>query len=149
MPIEIRILQIEDAYILDRVATDVFDDPLLPRAVQEFLGSPDHHLAVAIDEGQVVGFASAVQYVHPDKPRPELWVNEVGVSSSHQRQGVGKALMHALLEVARDAGCSEAWVLTERNNQPAMSLYRSVGGEEEPEETVMFSFKLETNTSED
>jgi aminoglycoside 6'-N-acetyltransferase I len=145
MPIEIRILHTKDASILDHVAPDVFDDPIVPQAVQRFLDSPDHHLAVAIDEGMVVGFASAVQYVHPDKPRPELWVNEVGVSPAHQNRGLGKALMQALLEVARDAGCSEAWVLTERNNQPAMRLYKAVGGEEEQEEIVMFSFKLVPN----
>ncbi len=142
MPIEIRILQPEDAHLLDHIAPDVFDDPIQPQAVQEFLGSADHHLAVAIDAGQVVGFASAVQYVHPDKPRPELWVNEVGVSPSHQRRGVGRALMQALLELARKAGCTEAWVLTERDNLPAMRLYQSLGGEEEQEKTVMFSFKL-------
>jgi aminoglycoside 6'-N-acetyltransferase I len=125
------------------VAPGVFDDPILPQALQSFLASPHHHLAVAIDQDMVVGFASAVQYVHPDKPRPELWVNEVGVSPSHQNRGVGKTLMHALLEVAWEAGCSEAWVLTERNNQPAMKLYKAVGGQEEQQETVMFSFKLE------
>jgi aminoglycoside 6'-N-acetyltransferase I len=145
MPIEIRILQPEDASVLHHVAPGVFDDPIVPQAVQNFLASPSHHLAVAIDDGVVVGFASAVQYVHPDKHRPELWVNEVGVSPSHQNRGVGKALMKALLEVGRDAGCSEAWVLTERNNQPAMKLYKAVGGEEEKQEIVMFSFTLEAD----
>lgn len=58
MSIEIRILQYEDASILNHVASDVFDDPIVPRAVEEFLGSPHHHLAVAIEEGMVVGFAS-------------------------------------------------------------------------------------------
>jgi ribosomal protein S18 acetylase RimI-like enzyme len=143
MSIEIQILQSGDAAILDRVAPGVFDDPIHPRALQEFLSSPLHHLVIASDEGLVVGFASAVQYVHPDKSRPELWVNEVGVSPSHQKRGVGKAIMHALLELAREAGCAEAWVLTERNNQPAMKLYQSVGGEEENMEIVMFSFKLQ------
>jgi ribosomal protein S18 acetylase RimI-like enzyme len=88
----------------------------------------------------VAGFASVVHYVHPDKPQPELWVNEVGVSPAHQNRGVGKALMHALLKAAGDTGCAQAWVLTERNNQPARRLYKAVGGEE----IVMFSFKLRT-----
>jgi aminoglycoside 6'-N-acetyltransferase I len=145
MPIEIRILHTKDASILDHVAPDVFDDPIVPQALQEFLDSPRHHLVVATDEGMVVGFASAVQYVHPDKPRPELWVNEVGVSPAYQNRGVGKALMQALLEAARSAGCSEAWVLTERSNKPAIRLYKVVGGEEEKEEIVMFSFKLAPN----
>jgi ribosomal protein S18 acetylase RimI-like enzyme len=143
MPFEIRILQQEDAAVLDHVADDVFDDPILPPRVQDFLGSPHHHLAVAIDAGTVVGFASAVQYFHPDKAKPELWVNEVGVAPSHQNRGIGKAIMHALLEFAREAGCSEAWVLTERNNQAAMRLYQSAGGEEEQVELVMFTFRLD------
>ncbi len=146
MPVEIRILQPEDASLLDHVAADVFDDPVLPRAAQEFLNAPDHHLVVAVEDGVVVGFASAIQYVHPDKPRPELWVNEVGVSPSHRKRGVGKAILQALLGVAREAGCAEAWVLTERNNQPALRLYQSLGGEEEQEEIVMFSFNLGTDS---
>jgi aminoglycoside 6'-N-acetyltransferase I len=146
MAIEIRILEQGDASLLDRVASDVFDDPIVPQAAKEFLASPHHHLAVAIDDGIVVGFASAVQYLHPDKPRPELWINEVGVAPTHHRRGVGKVLMRALFEVAKTAGCSEAWVLTERKNQPAMKLYTSVGGDEEQEDIVMFTFKMETGT---
>ncbi len=57
--------------------------------------------------------------------------------------------MQALLDLARKAGCAEAWVLTERNNLPAMRLYQSVGGEEERQDTVMFSFKVGTSTNKD
>ena len=142
MPIEIRILQPGDEKFLEHVAPDVFDDPVVPQGVQEFLSSPHHHLVVAIDDGRIIGFASAVQYFHPDKPGPELWVNEVGVAPSHQKRGIGKAIVQAVLEVARNAGCSEAWVLTERNNQPARRLYKAAGSQEEQEEIVMFIFKL-------
>ena len=91
----------------------------------------------------MIGFASGVHYIHPDKPQPEFWINEVGVSPAYRQRGVGKALMRALLQVARHLGCREAWVLTERDNQPAMQLYTSVGGEEGSEQTVMFTFRLE------
>lgn len=142
MAIEIRILRSGDETILSNVADDVFDDPIVPQAAQEFLGDPRYHLAVAMDEGTVIGFASGVHYVHPDKPHPEFWVNEVGVAATHQNRGLGKALMHALLEVARELGCKEAWVLTERPNGPAMRLYQSIGGEEAEDEIVMFTFHL-------
>jgi len=143
MSIEIRMVGPQDAAILNHVAPEVFDDPIVPQGVQEFLSSPHHHLAIAVENGIVIGFASAVQYFHPDKPRPELWINEVGVAPSHQNRGVGKAIMHALLEVARKADCVEAWVLTERNNQPAKGLYKAAGGQEEQDDIVMFSFKLD------
>ena len=139
---EVKILGIADRAVLDHVAPDVFDDHADPRLVTEFLGDSRHHLAVAIDGGLVVGFASGVHYVHPDKPA-ELWINEVGVAPSHQGRGIGKAVVSTLLQHGKRLGCSEAWVLTERSNQAARRLYASTGGEEAPEDPVMFTFSLD------
>ena len=47
-----------------KVAPGVFDNAIDPRWTAEFLSDPQHHFAVAIDEGRVVGTASAVHYVH-------------------------------------------------------------------------------------
>ena len=140
--IEIKLLGRTDLSILHNVAEDVFDDPIVESSTEEFLNDPRHQLVVALDDGLVVGFVSAVIYVHPDKPAPELWINEIGVAPTHQRQGIGKALMQAILEEAKQAGCTEAWVLTERDNLPAMAMYKSTGGEETPPDSVMFTFKL-------
>ncbi|PSB55575.1 GNAT family N-acetyltransferase [Chamaesiphon polymorphus] len=141
MTISIEILDRDDLDILKNIDPDVFDDPIdLPRAI-EFLADPRHHLVVAIDNDLVIGFISAVHYVHPDKPVPELWINEVGVAATHQRQGIGKRLMNAVLEIGRDLGCEVAWVLTDRDNTAAMSLYASVGNSAATDH-VMFSFDL-------
>ena len=114
----IEILGPEDAATLSDVAEQVFDHPLRQELVAEFLADPRHHLAVAVEAERVVGFASAVHYVHPDKP-PELWINEVGVAPAFQRKGLGRKLLSALFEVGGELGCEEAWVLTERTNHAA------------------------------
>ncbi|HNJ43336.1 MAG TPA: GNAT family N-acetyltransferase [Acidobacteriota bacterium] len=148
MSIEIKILQPDEENLLNSVAPDIFDDPLDVERTREFLKDPRHHLVVAIDQAQVVGFISAVHYVHPDKPNPELWINEVGVAPTHHGQGIGKALMKSLLNLARELNCSEAWVLTERTNLAAMKLYASAGGQEAPIDTVMFNFFLSDTSKE-
>ena len=140
--IEIKMLGPTDTHLLDRVADDVFDDPIVKSPAQEFLSDPRHRLVVALDEDVVIGFVSAVIYLHPDKPAPELWINEIGVAPTHQRQGIGKRLLQAILEHAKQAGCIEAWVLTERDNMPAMAMYRSIGAEETLPDPVMFTFRL-------
>jgi ribosomal protein S18 acetylase RimI-like enzyme len=145
---EIRVLEPGDDDVFGTIAQDVFDSPLDPRATSEFLRDPRHHIVVAIDTGAVVGFASAVHYVHPDKPSPELWINEVGVAPTHRGRGIGKAILHKLLDHARDLGCAEAWVLTDRTNQGAMRLYESSGGIEAATDDVMFAFPLNGNDSE-
>ena len=143
MAIIIRVLGSDDTAVLEQVAVDVFDKEVDPRWSAEFLADPRHHLAVALDDGQVVGMASAVHYVHPDKP-PELWINEVAVAPSHHRRGIGRQLLDALFARGRTLGCQEAWVLTEQNNAAARGLYGAVGGVEAPEPVVMVTFALAT-----
>ena len=147
MAIEIKVLQPEDDSVLMNVAAGVFDNPVNGKFVREFLEDPRHHIAVAIDDGIVVGFASGVHYIHPDKP-PELWINEVGLAPTHRRRGLGKRVMKALFEVGRAHNCAVAWVLTHRSNAAAMALYSSVGGVEGADQsgpsdaTVGYSFAL-------
>jgi ribosomal protein S18 acetylase RimI-like enzyme len=141
--IEIRLLRPGDDAVLSSVEPDVFDNEVQIHLAVEFLGDPRHHIVVARHEARVVGFASAVHYVHPDKP-PELWVNEVGVAPTHQGKGLARRLMQALFEAGRAAGCQQAWVLTERSNTAAIGLYRAIGGCEPDEETVMFEFNLDS-----
>jgi aminoglycoside 6'-N-acetyltransferase I len=137
-----------DGPILARVATDVFDGPIVATLTDEFLSDPRHHLAVAIAEGEVVGFASAVHYVHPDK-RAQLFVNEVGVAPAWQRRRIGSRLLEALLARGRTLGCVEAWVGTEAGNIAARALYKSAGGVEDPEPFVLFTFPLEGDENPD
>lgn len=137
---DFRILGDGDLAVLDRVANEVFDEPVDPRWWAEFLADPRHYLAVAVDAGEVVGFASAVCYVHPDKP-PQLFINEVGVAPSHRRRGAARRLLELLLDKGRGLGCSEAWVLTDEDNAAARAAYASAGGEETTG-VVMVTFPL-------
>ena len=135
----IRLLRPGDLGVLSNVAEDVFDEDVDPRWTAEFLNDPRHHLVVALLGDQVIGMASAVHYVHPDKP-PELWVNEIGVTPAYRRRGIGKQLMAALFSRGRELGCTEAWLGTEESNMAARRLYASVGGAEQP--MVYFTFDL-------
>lgn len=123
---EVSSLAAGDEAVLESVAPGVFDGPVQPARVRELMADPRHHLVVARQAGQVVGFASGVHYVHPDKP-PELWIAEVGVAEGHRRRGLGLKLVRALLDEARAVGCVEAWVLSEADNVAASALYDAAG----------------------
>lgn len=131
MNIEIRVLGAADGAVLTRLSSGVFDKPIQESLARDFLSDPRHHIVVAIYDGIVVGFVSGMHYVHPDKP---------------QGRGVGKALLSALFEVGRHAGCDAAWVLTDPANVRATRLYSSLGGR--AKEQVMFSFSLGSSNTE-
>jgi ribosomal protein S18 acetylase RimI-like enzyme len=137
-----RVLHSGDEGFLAKVAPEVFDHAVDPEVAKAFLADPRHHIAVVIEDGLVIGFASGVHYFHPDKPAPELFVNEVAVSPLYRQRGAAKAALAALLQEGRKHGCTEAWVLTHRTNQAAMRLYAVSGGLEAPSDQVLFWFDL-------
>ena len=138
---EILLLGPTDACVLDRVAPGVFDKPVRPEWCAEFLADPRHHLVVAREDGVVVGMASGVHYIHPDKA-PQLFVNEVGVAASHRGHGIGRLMLQRLVERATELGCTEAWVLTDEDNAAANRLYASAGAEVPPAPCVMYTIRI-------
>lgn len=140
--IDIELLTSGSGYRLNDVAADVFDNALRPENVEEFLEDPRHHIVVATAGDTVVGFASAVHYVHPDKA-PELWVNEVGVAEAFRRRGVASRVLTVLLDHGRQLGCVSAWVLTEDDNVAALTLYERSGGRRLVPDPVLFEFTLD------
>jgi len=135
----VKILTPGDRALLDAVAPGVFDRPVDPSLGAEFLDDPRHHLAIGVEGGTVVGIASALHYVHPDKA-PELWINEVGVAPAYRGQGLGRRLLEALLALGRELGCREAWALAEAETAGARRFYEAVGGRPSP--CTMYSFDL-------
>jgi ribosomal protein S18 acetylase RimI-like enzyme len=141
MSAEIRLLERQDAGVLDRVAPGVFDNDVDPRWTAEFFADPRHHLAVAIEEGVVVGMASGVHYVHPDKA-PQLFINEVGIAPTHQGRGLGRQLVDLLVRLAGELECTEAWVLTDRTNVVAQHLYERAGAATPPDPCIMYTIHV-------
>jgi diamine N-acetyltransferase len=87
--------------------------------------------------GEVVGFA--MWAVDPEDDSG--WIGGLVVGLEHQRQGLGRAAVTALLErLHREQGCSSAALSYSAENAPARALYRSLGfaetGEREDGELV-------------
>ena len=139
---DVRLLGPGDESLLSNAMPGAFDKAVDSEFAVEFLADPRHHISVALHEGWVVGFAAAVNDIHPDKPA-ELWVNKLAVAPVHHTTRIAGRLLDVILQAGREAGCREAWVLTDRDNAAAMRLYASAGGEDAPIDQVMFAFNLE------
>jgi ribosomal protein S18 acetylase RimI-like enzyme len=128
MAFEVRRLEPADA---ERVlaASALFDKPPREAATRRFLSEPNHHLLFAIDEdeGRALGFVSGVETTHPDKGT-ELFLYELSVAEGERRQGIGRALVDALVTLARTRGCYAMWVAVDDDNEAALATYRRAGG---------------------
>jgi ribosomal protein S18 acetylase RimI-like enzyme len=109
---------------------------------QKFLANPDNALFVATVESVIVGFLTAYRLQRFDQRKAEVLLYEVGVNEAYQRRGIGKALIAAVKQWANEVEADEVWVLTDADNEAAMALYASTGGEEAGPGTRMFTYKL-------
>lgn len=141
MQCEIHRLTHDNAPALERLADGVFDYPIEPKHLAAFLDSANHVMFVALDDDVVVGMISAVELYHPDKP-PQMYINEVGVTSSHRDNGIGRRLVSTVVDFARDKQCSVAWLATDITNRAAHRCFGAVPGLGEPQQFLLFEWEL-------
>jgi ribosomal protein S18 acetylase RimI-like enzyme len=121
-------------------AAHLFDHPVRPDAVARFLTDPTHHLLLAVEGEQTVGFVTGVETTHPDKGT-EMFLYELAVAEAHRRRGVGTQLVRALADLARRRGCYGMWVVTEPDNEAAQATYRAAGAPAtDPTTTFVWTF---------
>lgn len=118
-------------------ASHLFDAPPEPSASHRFVADDRHHLLVAYaDDGTPAGMVTGVEMTHPDKGT-EMFLYELGVDEAYQGQGIGKALVAALADLARAQGCFGMWVITDEDNVAALATYRRAGGVSEDGQVVL------------
>lgn len=114
----------------------LFDHPVRPEWARRFLETQGHHLYLAYEGGDPVGFVSGVETVHPDKGT-EMFLYELAVAEPFRRRGIGRALVRELASLARERGCYGMWVGVDTGNDVALAAYRSAGGKDDGTCTVV------------
>ncbi len=130
--VEIRHLDLEEIDDLVSAQTEIFADYIIPmRSSREFfmdftrsVGGKPRNILIALSGKDVVG------YVNPVIDGHEAWIGGVGLVPSHRRKGIGRRLMAAAEDFARDSGVEEVILEVIKGNDVAQRLYESMGYEE-------------------
>jgi GNAT superfamily N-acetyltransferase len=86
------------------------------------------HLVVAILDEDLVGTADLLLVPNlTHRGRPWAIVENVIVTATARRKGVGRELMEHLIELARAAGCYKLQLLSGKERAQAHELYRGLG----------------------
>ncbi len=123
------------------------DESRLARAVSTFRGyrnveplpffaHPNAIAFVAEDAAEITGRAHGYVLRRPEG-RSAMFIYELEVADQYRRRGFGTALIQACLAEGQSRGCFKAWLLTERNNQPAIELYRSTGAKSDVDQAML------------
>src|SRR5689334_12420834 len=93
------------------------------------LSQADHIFLIAEEDHAPVGYVQLIlesreEFIKGKKP---LEIRRIYAASSHIGKGVGKALMQAALDEARQRGCDCAWLGVWEKNPRAIDFYKKWG----------------------
>lgn len=98
------------------------------RGLAALLASPAGHIAIARGpDARAVGMATAQLVISTAEGAPSAWVEDVVVRADWRGQGLGRALLDAVLDWARAQGAVRAQLLADLDNAPALAFYDRVG----------------------
>ncbi len=107
---------------------------------EDFLADPHNVLLVATEEETPVGFALAYRLERWERTQPMMFLYEIEVLATHQRRGIGGALMEALLAECRQAHCYKLFLLTNASNTAALAFYAASGGQRPNSDDVLICY---------
>jgi len=113
--------------------------------VRDLLTRGEFFAVAAIDRGVVVGGVTGHVLPMTRSRSSELFIYDLAVRVDCQRQGIGRALLTALREMAVAEGITTSFVATDNDDGHALSFYRAVGGEASP--VTIFTFTDSTTSS--
>ncbi len=133
------------AWIVTEMAAEKWetqDSSYTDDQVREFVSDKNCYLLVAFIDGKVAGMLVAYNLIKLDKRKREMFLYEIETKIEFRKQGVGKALILKLAEIAKAEGSHEIWVLTDDDNIPANALYSGTGLKFERTSQIMFAYDL-------
>lgn len=119
--IAIAPLQEDDLATILVIESTVNAAPWSEASFRHELSHPHGIFLVARRQGEVVGYAGCWVLVD------EAHITTVAVGPDHQRQGIGRQLVSALLKHSHEMGATCATLEVRASNDPARKLYQSMG----------------------
>lgn len=106
-----------------------------------FSDQPEMYSIVAEEQGEVVAFLNYFYNYSSFELKKCIWVEDVFVSESARRKGLGDALFNYVKQEAKTSGCARVEWLVRRNNQLGIDFYNKIGAEVD-DGTIYVKWKL-------
>jgi len=140
MTIEVRLANLDSAAdaaaivaVLDSYASDPrggstpLSAEVKARLIPGLAAHPTTRVWLAFDAGQAIGLCVGFMGFSTFRAQPLINIHDLAVVPGRRGGGVGRALLTAVEQHARDAGCCKLTLEVQDDNHPARLLYERFG----------------------
>jgi ribosomal protein S18 acetylase RimI-like enzyme len=140
MTIEVRLAKLDSAAdaaaivaVLDSYASDPrggstpLSAEVKERLIPGLAAHPTTRVWLAFDAGQAIGLCVGFIGFSTFRAQPLINIHDLAVVPGRRGGGVGRALLTAVEQHARDAGCCKLTLEVQDDNHPARLLYERFG----------------------
>lgn len=121
---------------------DFVDDENTKYAISDlkkYIEKEDNYGFIAKDNDKVIGFAYGYVLLKPDG-RKAFYFDSIDVMKDCQKNGVGTVMMKFVADYARQIGCYEMFLVTNKSNVSACRCYEKSGGVKPSDDDVVYVF---------
>lgn len=107
----------------------------IPEKVDVFISNPQNHAYFALDGEKVIGFVWAYTLDRLES-EPMMYIHSVDVIKEYRRLGVGKMIVKQFIDLAYSLNYRNVFLITDKDNYSGNKLYKSLGGELNPNKNL-------------
>ncbi len=117
----IREMKAADVEAASRIESEAFSMPWSARDFLEMVEADYAHYYVAELDGELAGCCGIRNIAGEGE------ITNVVIAARHRKKGIGRKMMEYMLERAKENGMGDLTLEVRVSNQPAISLYESLG----------------------
>ena len=126
---------------------EVFEEPyeqVSDAYLEGLLSRPDFWIIAALEGDQPIGGLTGYTLPMTRTQSSEVFIYDLAIHQDHQRKGIGRLLVNALLKGAQAEGIESVFVPADNEDEHAIEFYRAIGGVAQP--VTIFNFDSTEHT---
>jgi ribosomal protein S18 acetylase RimI-like enzyme len=135
-----RRLTIDDISLVLKLNDDFRSGLVSQENAREFLSNKMNWLIGCIFNNKIIGFAYGYELQRMNNIGNMLYIHEIGVLESFQRQGIGTTILKTIMTICKLNSFCRFFLATERSNIKACNLYKKMNGTESHTDDVIYYF---------
>ena len=112
--------------------------------LKKFIDNNNSFGFIVLADNKIIGFASAYLLLKPDG-RKVMYLDAIDIMQEYQGQGYGTGLISFVCDYAKNLGCYEMFLITNKSNTSACKCYEASGGKSDNDDDIVYVYDLMEN----